>query len=311
MRPMPLNALLFLAACVRDDGFSRRLQAECVSLETCSKLANEASRRSGRCKDDDRCEDERGDYAWAVGQVRRYEAEQRERDAAERKRQQEERAERARQEYARKVAEEEERVVGERKRREEARAAEERARKEDCDRRRAAEENRSDDERADIVGRLLDQPGFRGLCTAKWQAGRMKDARSIAAAKATARLTKALKAFDAEQAADAIKNRGLLCRDGASSDCLCAGSHQGCCSGHGGVSGCAPVEKPQPLQCPPPPDPCEVIGKAHHLPSHRLPVPLPLVGPHLEDALRHLRGQEQASQARHDVITGFCLESAS
>lgn len=42
---------------------------------------------------------------------------------------------------------------------------------------------------------------------------------------------------------DAMEGRGLLCNDGSTSpSCFCAGSHQGCCSHHGGVAGCEPAE---------------------------------------------------------------------
>lgn len=37
--------------------------------------------------------------------------------------------------------------------------------------------------------------------------------------------------------------RTLVCRDGASSDCLCSESHRGCCSNHRGVARCQPVPK--------------------------------------------------------------------
>jgi hypothetical protein len=49
---------------------------------------------------------------------------------------------------------------------------------------------------------------------------------------------------------DAMAYRGLLCSDGSSSpSCSCAGSHQGCCSHHGGVAGCEPAE-PVEFACP-------------------------------------------------------------
>ena len=42
----------------------------------------------------------------------------------------------------------------------------------------------------------------------------------------------------AEAARDREASRNLVCRDGTTSGCLCAGSHRGCCSHHGGVAGC-------------------------------------------------------------------------
>lgn len=35
-----------------------------------------------------------------------------------------------------------------------------------------------------------------------------------------------------------LADRNLVCGDGSSSGCSCAGSHRGCCSHHGGVAGC-------------------------------------------------------------------------
>lgn len=45
----------------------------------------------------------------------------------------------------------------------------------------------------------------------------------------------------AEDQAQRAANRSLVCRDGSTSGCSCAGSHRGCCSHHGGVAGCEPL----------------------------------------------------------------------
>lgn len=248
---------LALVACVRDDGFSRRLQTECINLETCSALAKEAGARSSGCRDDDQCQQERQDYAWAVGQLRRHESERAERERAEARAQEEKRRERARQENERFKAEEAARRRAEVQRQEEAEANRVKAKMAACEAKRAEEAGRSDAERVSRVEKLLSAPTFEDLCTARWQVSLMKDSKSGDAPKVAAKLDRAFKAFEAERVSDAINNRGLICRDGASSDCSCAGSHRGCCSGHGGVARCAPIEKPQPAQCPPPPDPCD------------------------------------------------------
>jgi hypothetical protein len=45
----------------------------------------------------------------------------------------------------------------------------------------------------------------------------------------------------AEERAQRAASRSLVCRDGSTSGCSCAGSHRGCCSHHGGVAGCEPL----------------------------------------------------------------------
>lgn len=44
--------------------------------------------------------------------------------------------------------------------------------------------------------------------------------------------------------AERLANRSLICRDGTMSpSCTCGGPRRGCCSHHGGVKGCAPLEE--------------------------------------------------------------------
>jgi len=51
------------------------------------------------------------------------------------------------------------------------------------------------------------------------------------------------------QRTEARRYAGLVCRDGSMSPtCMCAGSHRGCCSWHGGVAGCEPP--PRDVLCP-------------------------------------------------------------
>lgn len=61
---------------------------------------------------------------------------------------------------------------------------------------------------------------------------------------------KVAKAIKAEYKADLKRRRVLICHDGERSGCDCRGSHQGCCSGHGGVARCEPISEVE-LVCDP------------------------------------------------------------
>jgi hypothetical protein len=61
---------------------------------------------------------------------------------------------------------------------------------------------------------------------------------------------KVAKAIKAQYKADLKRRRVLICHDGERSGCECRGSHQGCCSGHGGVARCEPISEVE-LVCDP------------------------------------------------------------
>jgi len=64
--------------------------------------------------------------------------------------------------------------------------------------------------------------------------------------------TVAMKAAEAKQLLaerpDFDRSRGIVCADGSGSDCMCSGSHRGCCSHHRGIAGCVPY--PTEVACP-------------------------------------------------------------
>jgi hypothetical protein len=90
------------------------------------------------------------------------------------------------------------------------------------------------------------------LCYARWVLGRFTRAddaqQSVRAARK--RVAAAERTLLRQLTREAEQGRGILCRDGESSpSCMCHGSWQGCCSHHGGIAGCEPIDPPT-IDCP-------------------------------------------------------------
>jgi len=111
----------------------------------------------------------------------------------------------------------------------------------------AEEANRTPAQRAALALAELDHvktgDGHMHVCRAKRMLDKIPE--SARAATDVAKAFAALKTAEATELqlerADVEKSRAVVCADGSLSDCLCAGSHKGCCSHHGGIAGCAPL----------------------------------------------------------------------
>lgn len=239
-----LLALLPLAACSpavfgQTDGFPAELSRGCSTTTECSALWYKAHQREADCLPNTigyiRCDDAERDAmkAWHMLQDRKqadYSRKLAEQQDSYRRREDERRArEEATATEERAAAQaERERVLAEKLAAEEA-AAKAAAVQEDADlerykamdaRGRAAELRRCHAELEDCerLMRLLR------LCTDDREQAQL------------AQLHRTLTLGSSQQRPSA--ERWLVCRDGSSSGCPCGGSHRGCCSHHGGVSGC-------------------------------------------------------------------------
>lgn len=150
---------------------------------------------------------------------------------------------------------EEARAEQERQDREEAqrRDREREAAERDAKKRRAAialeERTMTPSARTDRIRYVLDAGGGFEVCEAKRLLAKAADPKNAELREATKIIKVAEQKQLLAERAEFEKDRGLLCVDQTfSPTCTCRGSHQGCCSHHGGVAGCAPY--PTEVSCP-------------------------------------------------------------
>lgn len=88
----------------------------------------------------------------------------------------------------------------------------------------------------------------KAVCYARWVQARTTDAEPAERRELDRAERSGARAVQLERRRLAVANRSLICRDGSGSNCECTGSRRGCCSGHGGVARCSPLEVRE-LQC--------------------------------------------------------------
>jgi len=262
---------------LQDDGFSTKLDSGCNSFDSCERLVVEAEARTRNCQQNTAstvpCDDTRADLVRAQGLFRPYKraAEQaeierqqqldlqqaQEREArlederlAEFQRDQDQRRQEEQRQLEREVAEIEARLRVYRLMTVDARQdylvkchEQQQEYREDLHRYRSC---------GDLLNDLLDsaesEDEQRALVATNQQSIEAEERKRQAQEKALAAEERKRQAREAAQEArersssDSSHSSGgerLQCCDGTlSPSCMCAGSHRGCCSHHGGVCGC-------------------------------------------------------------------------
>lgn len=92
-----------------------------------------------------------------------------------------------------------------------------------------------------LVDREVETADKKAAALAAVEEAKRKRAEAIEEAKRKQAAAVAAAQGAAEERARRAANRSLVCGDGSTSGCACAGSHRGCCSHHGGVAGCEPL----------------------------------------------------------------------
>ena len=117
----------------------------------------------------------------------------------------------------------------------EGRAAETARTKREAAARDARERGLTPEERTALIGSSLPD-----VCEARRLLGRAPDPKAATLLRARSLIATAETKQLRDERPDFEKTRGIVCVDGDSSSCSCAGRHQGCCSHHRGIAGCTP-----------------------------------------------------------------------